>query len=119
MLGYDVSLLLYWLRFGLTGGSLITNRSPGFNSDTSIRDEMHCIALVLDATKIPAKGTPLHAKILELKEQIDARGMDLPFNFSRPRYCKGWRSTAKFEGVVGRYMVGAILQYNECNLPFP
>ena len=81
MLGNYVSQLIYWLRFGLTGGSLITNRSPGFNSDTSIRDEMHCIALVLDATKIPAKGTPLHAKILELKEQIDARGMDLPSNF--------------------------------------
>ncbi|XP_063681509.1 interferon-induced protein 44-like [Bolinopsis microptera] len=63
-------------RFNLTGGNLITNRSPGFNSDTSIRDEMHCIALVLDATKIPAKDTPLHSKILELKEQMDAR--DIP-----------------------------------------
>ncbi|KAL5253299.1 hypothetical protein ACHWQZ_G013173 [Mnemiopsis leidyi] len=63
-------------RFSLTGGGLITNRSPGFNSDTSIRDEMHCIALVLDSTRIPPKNTPLHSKILELKEQIDAR--DIP-----------------------------------------
>ena len=61
-------------RFTLTSGSLITNRSPGFNSDTSIKDEMHCVAMVLDATKLPKHGSDKHNRLLELKEQIVARG---------------------------------------------
>lgn len=38
---------------------------------------MHCVALAMDATKVPVKGSPEYTKIMEMKDQIDARGEDL------------------------------------------
>lgn len=108
---YITSIKLKKSRFNLSGGGLITNRSPGFNSDSSIREEMHCVVLVLDATRIPKKGSPLHKKMLELKEQIDARGNTFLLQFlEAPFICffynadEGLRLRVEAAGSFYRYL---------------